>query len=111
NVTVNINGNRFVNSAVTGDAMVGITNGGPFGEVNINNNLISGNTSAATQGGFVGLSNNGSVINVLNINNNDIGTESDGAVTFSVPTSAAIGISNGNGRSSTRVNISGNTLR
>ncbi|MBL7981360.1 MAG: T9SS type A sorting domain-containing protein [Flavobacteriales bacterium] len=113
NVTTNVNGNSFVNNVITGNAgMFGIANLGQFGTLNMNNNIVSGNTSAATTLGFTGITNQGAVINTINIQNNQVGTESTNAVTFSTATTAGItGISNTQGTATTTLNITGNFLR
>ncbi len=116
NVTINMNGNKFVNSAVTGAAsavtMFGVANLGAYGTLNMNNNEVSGNTSTATTGGFVGATNQGAVVNTINILNNNIGTEASGAVTFSAATTGAMtGISNTTGTATTTLNITGNFFR
>jgi len=114
-VTLNINGNLMVNSAVTGasssSTMVGISNGSTVGTLNINSNTIRGWTSTATSGGFTGITNTGAVVNTININNNIIG-DATPAITFSAATSGAIlGLNNTGGASTAALSFSGNDFR
>ena len=116
NVTVNMNSNRIVNNAVTGVGsaitIFGVANLGAFGTLNMNNSIIQSNTSTATTGGFIAITNQGAVVNTINILNNDIGTEASGAATFSAATTGGItGVSNTQGAATTTLNINNNFVR
>jgi Ig-like domain CHU_C associated/GEVED domain/Bacterial Ig-like domain (group 2) len=73
--TININGNIFKGSAITGTgAWTGIQNSGSAtgtGVVNMNNNVIDSNNIQST-GTMVCLQNSGTAYQTLNINNNSI---------------------------------------
>jgi hypothetical protein len=111
-VTLNMNSNKVINCAYTGGlavTMFGIANVGTYGTVNISSNQVYGNTSNATTGGFIGITNQG-IVPVLNVTNNEVGIEGTGAVTMSAVTSAGItGFSNTTANGTTT--ISGNYFR
>jgi hypothetical protein len=114
--TININNNTIINSAVTGAAssstMVGIINSSVPGILSISNNVIRGNTSTATTGGFTGISNTGAVTTTININNNQIGNSTSGAITFSAATSGAVtGISNTGAAAAAALSINSNNFQ
>lgn len=115
--TININNNTILNCVISGAAsssiMVCIVNSSAPGILNINNNIIRGNTSTSTTGGFTGISNTGAVVSAATINNNQVGDASGGAITFSVATSGAItGISSsGSLAASATVSIQNNDFR
>jgi hypothetical protein len=92
--TININNNTILNSAVTGtassSATVGIVNSSVPGTLSMSNNVVQGVSSTATTGGFTGVSNTGAVVTTINLNNNQIGTPSGGAITFSAAASGAV---------------------
>jgi hypothetical protein len=114
--TININNNTILNSAVTGAAsssvLVGIVNSSVPGTLNINGNVIRGNNSTATTGGFTGISNTGAVTTAINITNNQIGNSTAGAITFSAATSGTItGISSTAGATAATLSITGNNIQ
>jgi Secretion system C-terminal sorting domain len=113
--TITINNNTILNCAYTGggsSSITGITNLSLPGTINMNNNVVRGNTSNATIGGFTGISNNpGHAVNTINITNNQIGNASGGAITFSAATTGSItGISNVGGVATTTVNLNNNSI-
>ncbi|NBR14968.1 MAG: hypothetical protein EBU01_10385, partial [Crocinitomicaceae bacterium] len=59
--TIKINNNTILNSAISGASssttFVGIINSSAPGVLSISNNILQGNTSTATLGGFTGISN------------------------------------------------------
>jgi hypothetical protein len=114
--TININNNTFLNNFITGAAssstFVCIGNSSGPGTLNINGNIIRGTTSTATTGGFTGITNTGSVVNAINISNNQIGNASGGAISFTAATSGTvIGISNTSAASTCTVTINANDFR
>jgi hypothetical protein len=114
--TININGNTILNCAVTGalssSAIVGVVNSSVPGTLSLSNNVVRGTTSTATTGGFTGVQNAGAVVNTINLNNNQIGNASGGAITFSAATSGAVyGVYNTSGASTAAISIGGNDIR
>lgn len=114
--TINLNNNTILNCAVTGasssSAIIGIVNSSAPGTLSISNNIIRGSTSTATTGGFTGLSNTGAAVTTINLNNNQVGNASGGAITFSAATSGTVtGITNSGGASTSAVSIQGNDIR
>ncbi len=115
-MTVNITNNTILNCAISGVAssstMTCILNSGAINTLNINNNIIRGNTSTATTGGFTGASNTGSVTTTINMNNNQVGNASGNAITFSAANSGAVlGINCSGGASTCTTTIQSNDVR
>jgi hypothetical protein len=113
---ININYNTILNCAVTGTSssttIVGIVNSSVPGALNMNNNVVRGTTSTATSGGFTGVYNTGAVVNTINLNNNQIGNASGGAITFSAATSGAVyGVYNTGGASTAALSMQTNDVR
>ena len=113
--TLNINNNSFINNVISGTAvstpMVGINNSAIVSILNITGNIMRSNSSTATTGGFTGIQNTAAVANTVNINNNQLGNASGGAVTFSAATISNInGITNTNAANAATVNINNNSL-
>ncbi len=114
--TLNINNNTVLNCAVSGaassSALVGLVNSSAPGTLNMTGNVIRGNTSTATTGGFTGISNTGAVVTAINITNNQIGNSSGGAIAFSAATSGAVtGITNTGGATTAALTVTGNDVR
>ena len=114
--TINITDNTILNCAVTGtaasSAIVGIVNTAAPGTLNISGNVVRGATSTATTGGFTGIQNSGAVVNAINLNNNQIGNASGGAITFSAATSGSLyGVYNSGGASNAALSMQGNDVR
>ena len=115
--TVNINSNTILNCVISGVAsssvMVCISNSSAPGILSISNNIIRGNTSTSTTGGFTGISNTGAVVSSVTINNNQVGNASGGAITFSDATSGAVTgiISSGTLGASSTASIQNNDFR
>ncbi len=113
--TININNNNILNCVISGAAssssFIAIYNASSPGTLNINNNIIRGNTSTATTGGFSGIFNNSAVVNTSNINNNKIGDAVSGAITFSAATNAGIyGIINNAAAATATINTNNNSI-
>ncbi len=113
--TININNNTIQNCVMNGAAssstIIGIANSSAPGVLNMNDNIIRGNTSTATTGGFTGIQNTGAVVTTLNMNNNQLGGGGNSLVIFSVTTTSSIvGLSNSNGTAAENVSISDNTI-
>ncbi|MEI2748137.1 MAG: GEVED domain-containing protein [Ferruginibacter sp.] len=116
NATANINSNSVINTnisgAATGVSLFGVLNTAAFGTVNLNSNIVAGMTSTATTAGMVAVTNQGAVVNTININNNQVGTVSSNAVTFSAATSGALTlIFNSQGAATAALSMSGNSIR
>jgi FG-GAP-like repeat len=113
--TLNLNNNTVLNSAVTGAAsaitVFGVLNTSAFGTVNMNANIIQGTTSTATTGGIVGVTNQGAVVNAVNLNNNQFGNASGNAITFSAATSGAVNAVTNSATITANVSISNNDVR
>ena len=113
--TINLNGNTILNcalSGVTSSALVCISNTSAIGNLTISNNIIQGNTSSATTGGFTGVINTGANANSTTLINNQIGNGLGNAITFSAATSGAvIGVSNSGASANNIVTISGNNIQ
>ena len=92
--TVNINNNAILNCVISGtsssSSMVCISNSSAPGTLSISNNIISGNTSSSTTGGFTGISNTGAAVGSVTINNNQVGNAGGGAINFSAATSGNV---------------------
>ncbi|MFN8309527.1 MAG: hypothetical protein U0T73_06140 [Chitinophagales bacterium] len=112
--TININSNilKITQSGAATSPMYGIYNGSVVGTINMNLNQITGFTSAQTSGGYYGIQNTGACITAININNNQIGNGTTGAVTFTAGTSGGIkGIENTAGAATCALSISGNNFQ
>lgn len=115
--TQNINNNTILNCVITGAlattaSISPINNLSAPGILNINNNIIYGNSTTATGGGFSGIYNGGAVVTALNINNNQIGNASGGAITLpSGGANQVIGIFNAAGALTCAVTINSNNLQ
>jgi len=114
--TLNITNNTIQNCAIGGSPssslLGGIFNAGAMGTLNISNNILQGNTSSATTGGFTAISNTGAVVSTITISNNQIGTASGNAITYNSATSGATGgILNTNAAAGCTLNIVGNDIR
>ncbi len=88
-ITTNFTNNSISSSHTGAGAVpiVAILNAFPSGVLNINGNIIRGNTTNATTGGFTGISNTAAVATTININNNQLGDAGTNAITFSAVTS------------------------
>jgi len=114
--TVNINNNSILNcsigSGATSAAMTGIANTSVPGTLNINNNIIRGNTTSATTGAFTGISNTGAIVTSCNINNNQLGDNTAGVIYLTAPTTNVVYLINNTGGAVTCAqSISGNNFQ
>jgi hypothetical protein len=114
--TITISDNLILNCAISGagssSALLCIGNSSVPGTLNIANNIIRGNTSTATTGGFTGITNTGAVTGSVNISNNQVGNASGNAFTFSAVTSGSItGITNSGSVATGMVTISNNNFQ
>jgi hypothetical protein len=116
NVTLNINNNSLINSAITTPAgavtWFGIVNLGAFGTVNMNTNILRSNSSTSTTAGVVAITCQAAVVNAINIQNNQVGNASGNFITF--PQAVTVGstiIFNNNGAATATLTISGNTIQ
>jgi len=114
--TMNINNNTILNCSLgtgaTSAAMTAIANTSVPGVLNINNNIIQGNTTSATTGGFTGISNSGAIVTTCNINNNQLGNNSGGAITLNNPTTNIVyGIYNTGGAATCAHSINNNNFQ
>lgn len=113
--TITISNNLILNCAITNggsSALLCIGNSSVPGTLNIENNVIRGNTSSATTGGFTGINNSGAVTGMVNINNNQVGNATANAFTFSSGTSGTIfGINNSGSSATAQVSITSNNFQ
>ncbi len=115
--TVNINNNSILNCIISGasssSSMVCISNSSAPGILSISNNIISGNTSSSTTGGFTGISNTGAAVGSVTINNNQVGNAGGGAINFSAATSGNVTgiVSSGTLGASATASIQNNDFR
>ncbi|MFZ4399513.1 MAG: T9SS type A sorting domain-containing protein [Bacteroidales bacterium] len=115
--TVNINNNTVLNCSINGSnatsaGLTAITNLSACGILNMNNNIIRGNSSTATTGGFTGISNSGAIVSSCNIDNNQIGNGSGNAITLIAPTTnQVVGILNSGGAATCVHSISNNNFQ
>lgn len=112
--TININYNLITNCAevraASSRALIGVYNYSAVGVLNINNNVIRAASFLAPASSFVGLENNGAVINTININNNQLGVAGSGLVNFSDVNDHVNCIFNGNAGTNCTVNINANSF-
>ena len=116
NVILNLNQNLIINNNLTAPAsavtIFGVANLGAFGTVNMNSNIVRANTSTATTGGLIGVTQQGAVVNTVNMNNNQIGDAIAGAATFTVATTGQINpILNSMAAATATVNMNNNIIR
>ena len=113
--TISINNNIIQNcaySTATTGTLIGILNSATPNILNINNNIIRGNSSATTTGNFTGISNTAAVVTTCNINGNQIGDGTAGAITLSAITSATVyGISCTGGATTCNLSINSNNFQ
>lgn len=112
-ITTNFTNNSISSSHTGAGAVpiVAILNAFPSGVLNINGNIIRGNTTNATTGGFTGISNTAAVATTININNNQLGDAGTNAITFSAATGGAVfGITCTGAAAAAAVNITGNSF-
>ncbi|MBK9254326.1 MAG: hypothetical protein IPM42_02435 [Saprospiraceae bacterium] len=111
-LTLNITGNKLLkwtlNENSSGWGINGILNVMSANTLNVTDNLIRGLTTQQTFGNFSMIINQGSVINAININNNQFGNDEGPLVNFNGITSIANLIDNSNGVSTCSLSISGN---
>ncbi|MEP6674534.1 MAG: T9SS type A sorting domain-containing protein [Ferruginibacter sp.] len=116
--TVNMNNNSVLNCAIIGAlatsaGLTAIQNLSAPGILNMNSNIITGNTStSATTGGFTGILNQGAVVTTNSISNNQLGNASASVVVFSGVSSGLISLINTSGVSATcALTINGNNFQ
>ncbi len=120
--TLNITGNSVLNNSMASTAATtaqfwGVGNTGAAGTINLNNNIVRGtviNTNSTFSGAFFGVVNAGAVVTAININNNQIGNSSGGALTFNLATGTLAGvlpINNQGGASTAALTMTGNDIR
>jgi hypothetical protein len=115
--TVNISNNSILNCAITGTVatsagFTAIANTSACGILNMNYNIIRGNSSTATTGGFSGILNTGSTVTSCNINHNQIGNDIGGAISLSAITTGNVyGIYNTAGATSCNLSINNNNFQ
>jgi len=115
--TLTISGNNIISGTNAGigatATFTAISNGATFATANISNNIIRSNTVTSISAPFTAISNTGIVTTAVNINNNQLGNEDGGLVTFSGVTSsgALLGISNTASAISCALSIQNNDIR
>ncbi|MFA5297521.1 MAG: hypothetical protein WC389_04860, partial [Lutibacter sp.] len=111
--TLDITNNNIISNTNTGTGVfVGITNSAAVNVVNLNTNVLRGLSKSAVTGAFTAISNTGVVLSNININDNKLGNETDGLITYSDTNSAAfLGISNSKGAASCELSIQRNDIR
>ncbi|MEO8209833.1 MAG: hypothetical protein ABI840_04700, partial [bacterium] len=115
-MNVNINNNTIQNCQITGSSssttMVGILNQGIITSLNANGNIFKNNTTSATTGGFYGIFNLGNVKSSINMNDNQIGNSSGGAITFTdINQTYSVFIYNVGGAATATLSISNNNFQ
>lgn len=112
--TVNINSNRIENCehtpATTGE-FIGIQNTAAAANVNINYNVFQNNFTNSSSGAWQAIYNTGAVTSSLNVNDNQIGNDSGGAVTFNSANSASNNFIRISGISSAMVSVCRNNFQ
>ena len=112
--TLNFNNNTITSllgGTASGTTVTGIANAFPAGVLSISNNIIKGNTSTATTGGFTGISNSAAVATNITINNNQFGDVATDAISFSAATNGTVqGISNTGGAAAAVLSVNDNSF-
>ena len=116
NMTINVNDNVIQNCAITGStsssSMIGIANQSHITSFSANRNIFINNISSSTTGGFYGIYNQGNVTSSINMNNNQVGNNNGGAITFTDANSDySIFIYNTGGTETTTLNMNGNNFQ
>ncbi|MBK7559851.1 MAG: hypothetical protein IPI54_17230 [Chitinophagaceae bacterium] len=113
-----LTGVNLSNTATTPTAASGISNVRPIicsvnsTSLDINNNIIQGIQVSGTQTFFTAINNLGTISTIININNNQVGTASTGAINFIAATSGGITLINNSMSTGTAIiNISGNSMQ
>ncbi|MBS1734567.1 MAG: hypothetical protein JST02_14825, partial [Bacteroidetes bacterium] len=113
-ITTNVTNNNIsmiLSGAASGTTIAAVANAFPCGVLNISNNIIKGNSSTATTGGFAGITNSAAVATTININNNQFGDASTDAIGFSAATSGTVaGISNTGSGGAAILSVNGNSF-
>ena len=100
-----------LNGASSAQNINAIVNAFPAGILNISDNIIRGNSSSASTGGFTGILNSGAVSTTININNNQFGDAATDAVNFSAATNGAVtGIANNAAAASASLSVNNNSF-
>ena len=116
NMTINVNDNVIQNCVITGStsssSMIGIANQSHITSFSANRNIFINNISSSTTGGFYGIYNQGNVTSSINMNNNQVGNNNGGAITFTDANSDySIFIYNTGGTETTTLNMNGNNFQ
>lgn len=114
---LNMTGNLVANNQITATTSTsgtnaGIANGGAAGIVNMNDNTVRGLSSRATTGQIQGIANSGTVVTVLNMNNNFIGDATTGFCLRTVTGSGSVfGVTSSGAASTCTTTIQNNDIR
>lgn len=109
--TVNATNNTIQNCTFFG-AFTAITNSGTYGTINFSDNLFRGMSQTGTSGTFTCISNAGNVTQAVNFNNNQLGDNTSGLLSYSGANSGLLTlITNAAGANTANISISNNTFR
>jgi len=115
--TININNNSVFDCFITGAnagaaSFTGINNTSSPGVLNINGNLVKNINTVATSGSWTGIYQGGAVVTTCNMDNNQLGNASAGAVNFSaIASSQVVGILNSTSGNNCTMSISSNNFQ
>ena len=109
--TININNNSVLNCSTPG-SFIGIVNSSIPGVLSMTLNVVRGHSLSGTTSAFTGVQNTGAVSNTINLNTNNIGDGTAGAVTFTVASSGAVlGVSNTGGAATAALTMNSNNIQ
>ena len=112
NATYNTITTSLTSASATSVVMKGIVNTFPWDVLNISNNTLRSNTTTATTGGAVGISNTAAIKTSTTIDYNKFGDLAAGFISFSKASSGAVYmIQNTGGAATDTLNIRGNDFR
>lgn len=112
-VAISMDNNTFStnSNSTSSGVMAAFFNGAAATSLSVTGNTVSGNTTSSTAGLFYAVYNTGAVTGTINLNANNIGTSTSGAITFNAANSGAQSIiSNTAGTSTAALSISNNNF-
>ncbi len=111
--TMDLNENKVIAATNTGTGVFqAILNTIAVTNLNMNSNIVRNLYKTATSGTFTAIANSGAALTSININNNQLGNDDGGLLTYATNNTAAlIGISNTAGAAACELSIQNNDIR